>query len=110
MKVVWLSQQKFIEPVRRGQPLYRTGWQRAEELRSTTYSLSKMAFVVMWFDDSMDTWTDGLQPGIRDAGFEPYRIKEDIHSERIDARLIAAVLAGIKTNLCQLIFLAGPNY
>jgi hypothetical protein len=90
--VAGLSQQKFIEPVQGGQTLSRTGWQRAEELRSTAQSSSKMAFVAMWFHDSMDiAWTGGLQPGIRDAGFEPYRIKEDIHSERIDARLIAAI-------------------
>ena len=44
------------------------------------------------FDDSFDqVWKEGLSLGIRDAGYEPYRIKEDIHNEKIDFRIVAAI-------------------
>lgn len=72
--------------------LQREGWQRATELQRRETTSGRMAFVAMWFDDSFDVvWGDGLRPGIRDAGYEAYRMKEDIHTEKIDFRIIAAI-------------------
>jgi len=46
----------------------------------------------MWFSPEMDSaWNEGFRAAIADAGFDPYRIKEDIHDERIDARIVVAI-------------------
>jgi nucleoside 2-deoxyribosyltransferase len=48
----------------------------------------------MAFHESMDAaWKEGLEPGVLDANFAPFRMKEEIHTERIDARIIAELRA-----------------
>ena len=50
------------------------------------------AFVAMWFDPSMnDAYRNGIEPGIRDAGFVPIRIDEKKDANRIDDDIIAAI-------------------
>lgn len=90
----WLRAAEYTEPAGGGIALSRKGWERATELQRTLQQSGRKAFVAMWFDNALDTaWTDGLQPGIREAGYEPYRIKEDIHNERIDMRIVAEIRA-----------------
>jgi len=51
-------------------------------------------FVAMWFDDSMDdAFSNGIKPAAVDAGYETYRVKDDKHGERIDAKIIAEIRA-----------------
>jgi hypothetical protein len=72
--------------------LTRQGWKEFDRLSRRDRVNSRRAFVAMWFADEMDVpWTDGFKPAIEDAGFEAFRMKEDIHDERIDARLVAAI-------------------
>jgi hypothetical protein len=55
-------------------------------------SNSNQAFVAMWFDDSIrDAYTKGIAPAIRDAGYEPIRIDEKDHNDKIDDRIIAEI-------------------
>ena len=50
------------------------------------------AFVAMWFDPSMnDAYKNGIEPGIRDAGFVPMRIDEKTDANRIDDDIIDAI-------------------
>ena len=50
------------------------------------------AFVAMWFDPSMnDAYKNGIEPGIRDAGFVPMRIDEKKDANRIDDDIIATI-------------------
>jgi DNA-binding PadR family transcriptional regulator len=52
----------------------------------------KQAFVAMWFDSSMDeVYRDGIALGVRDAGYEPLRIDNKDHNNRIDDELIAEI-------------------
>jgi hypothetical protein len=47
----------------------------AAEVLQTSGATSAQSFVAMWFDRSLqDAWTNGLDPGIRAAGFRPFRI------------------------------------
>jgi hypothetical protein len=86
--ILWLLQKKLLA----GNTPTEAGWALATELQKELRHSGRTAFVAMWFDDSFDQiWADGLRPGIQDAGYEPYRIKEDIHSERIDFRIMAAI-------------------
>ena len=51
---------------------------------------SSQAFVAMWFDDSMaEVYRDGIEPGIRDAGYNPLRIDRKDHINKIDDEIIA---------------------
>lgn len=53
---------------------------------------TRQAFVAMWFDPSMnEAWRRGFQPGIRDAGYEPFRIDELHHNRKIDDEIVAQI-------------------
>ena len=46
----------------------------------------------MWFDDSMyDIYENGIEPGIRDAGFNPLPINKKEHINKIDDEIIAEI-------------------
>jgi hypothetical protein len=63
--------------LRRGLAVYGIiikGILTCEELGASKSSASQ-GFVAMWFDPSLnDAWTIGFDPGIRAAGFRPFRI------------------------------------
>ena len=56
----------------------------------TSQKKSSQGFVAMWFDDSTDSaWSEGIKPGIEDAGYEAFRIDRKEHSNKIDDEIIA---------------------
>ena len=53
---------------------------------------SSQAFVAIWFDDSMaGACGESIEPGIRDAGYEPLLINRKEHINRIDDEIIAEI-------------------
>ncbi len=63
--------------------LTAAGWERAQKLQGPGSQASQV-FVAMWFDDSLDeVYTDGIAPAVREAGYSPRRVKEDIFDEKI---------------------------
>ena len=67
------------------------GYQRLEELKKTNAS-SDQGFVAMWLDSSMDkAWEEGLEPGIRDAGYKALRIDRSESNDKIDDEIIAEI-------------------
>ena len=53
---------------------------------------SSQAFVAMWFDESMnEACQDGIELGIRDAGYEPFRVDRKEHTNKIDDEIIAEI-------------------
>lgn len=67
------------------------GHAHLESLRTTQVE-SSQAFVAMWFDESMlDAWTDGIEPAIKIAGYEPLRIDRQEHNNKIDDEIIAGI-------------------
>lgn len=53
---------------------------------------SQIGFCAMWFDDSVKhIWTQAIFPAISDAGYEPKRIDEHHHNNRIDDEIIALI-------------------
>ena len=57
-----------------------------------TVAASSRAFVAMWFDDSMkDAWEVGIDPAIKDAGYEAIRIDRKEHANKIDDEIIAEI-------------------
>lgn len=67
------------------------GWQRIREIRKSTRN-SRHAFVAMWFDERMDdAFRLGFGPALVDTGYEPIRIDQEEHNEKIDDRIIAEI-------------------
>ena len=67
------------------------GYERIDELKSGN-TVSSQAFVAMWMDSSLDdAWEYGIEPGIRDAGYEPMRIDRKEHNDKIDDQIIAEI-------------------
>jgi nucleoside 2-deoxyribosyltransferase len=90
----WMDKDGLTEVPGSGPPrkLSRRGWQEFDRLSRKRQSTGRRGFVAMWFGDEIDpAWTDGFKPAIEEARFDAYRMKEDIHSERIDARIVAAI-------------------
>ncbi|HEU4456070.1 MAG TPA: hypothetical protein VFR81_23590 [Longimicrobium sp.] len=67
------------------------GWTRLNELRATRPDSSR-AFVAMWFADELTpAWTEGIRPGLEDAGYTAVRLDAVEHNEKIDDRIIAEI-------------------
>jgi hypothetical protein len=53
---------------------------------------SNQAFVAMWFNKNMnDAYTNGIAPAIKDAGFEPMRIDNKEHTNKICDEIVAEI-------------------
>ena len=73
----------------RGRPTVE-GHSRIAEQRTNVDS--SQTFVAMWFDDSMTAaYADGVELGVRDAGYEPLRIDQKEHINRIDDEIIGEI-------------------
>ena len=67
------------------------GYARLAELDGIN-SGSKQAFVAMWFHESMNAaYEKGIAPAIREAGYEPLRIDQKDHINKIDDEIIAEI-------------------
>ena len=67
------------------------GYERLEEIEKP-YQDSTKVFVAMWFDDSMDeVWEKGIRPAITEAGYEPVRIDQKKHANKIDDEIVAEI-------------------
>lgn len=67
------------------------GYSRLADLATKPVN-SSQAFVAMWFDDSMnDAYSEGIEPGIRDAGYGPFRVDGKEHNNKIDDEIVAEI-------------------
>lgn len=88
---------KYLENVNidsRGSCVFKIspdGWAYIESLKNINPE-SQIAFVAMWFDDSVrEVYEQGIKKGIEDAGYEPLRIDLLQHNNRIDDEIIANI-------------------
>ena len=67
------------------------GYAHLDELEYKV-TISSKAFVAMWFDKSMENvWEKGIKLAIEDSGYEPVRIDQKEHSNKIDNETIAEI-------------------
>ena len=67
------------------------GYERLEEIKKPVQDSTKV-FVAMWFDPSMDeVWNKGINPAITKARYEPIRIDQKEHTNKIDDEIIAEI-------------------
>jgi len=68
-----------------------TGWEEVQRLQSLMPD-SNQAFVAMWFHEStVDAWQNGLDPALRECGYDPVRIDMVRHNDRIDHKIVAEI-------------------
>src|SRR5207253_2064966 len=49
-------------------------------------------FVAMWFDNSMEAaYSEGIAPAISTAGYQPYRMKDVEHNNKICDEILAEI-------------------
>lgn len=67
------------------------GWRRIEQLKAQRRETNQ-CFVAMPFREDMDDiFEKGIQPAIRDAGYEPYRIDRQEHNDLIPFKMLADI-------------------
>ena len=67
------------------------GMKRLEELETKAVN-SEQAFVVMWFDESVnEAYEKGIEPAIKDSGYRPLRIDKKEFNDKIDDEIIAEI-------------------
>ncbi len=66
------------------------GWAYLDSLQQGNVE-SKIGFIAMWFDKSMDAAHIAIETAIRNAGYEPLRIDQKEHNHKIDDEIIAGI-------------------
>lgn len=67
------------------------GWAYIESLKFINIE-SQIGFIAMWFDKQLDSlWKDTIEKAIEDAGYEPKRIDQHEHINKIDDEIIAMI-------------------
>lgn len=80
-----------IEHIRSLGQLLRLGYIK-DPASGVDNSLSKMCFVAMWFDPTMDDiYNYGINKTITDLGYEVVRVDKKQHNERIDAKIFELI-------------------
>ena len=90
-----LEQQYFVKSVTMDGECEITpsGYMKLDELSSPS-STSSQGFVAMWFSEDLNTaYSDGLEPGVFGAGYDPLRIDKAEHINRIDDEIIRQIKA-----------------
>lgn len=70
------------------------GWNRVSELQRKEGDSkgSKQAFIAMWFSSEMDDAAEqGIKKAISDCGYNPIRIDQKEHNNKIDDEIIAEI-------------------
>ncbi|MDQ0562299.1 hypothetical protein QO004_004104 [Rhizobium mesoamericanum] len=85
------KQQGLLESDGYGLRLTFDGFSRLDELNAKSSS-SSQAFVAMWFGSEVAAaYNEGIAPAIKDAGYEPMRIDQKEHNNKIDDEIIAEI-------------------
>lgn len=67
------------------------GWQRIKELRDVS-AFSNQCFIAMPFESSLrPVYDEAIRPAIKNAGYEPYRVDDEEHINRIDDQIMAEI-------------------
>ena len=68
------------------------GWEQITKWKHTDRSVSKKAFVAMWFSPRTDKiYSEGIEPAIKSAGFDPMIIRNKEHNNDICDEIVAEI-------------------
>ena len=83
----------YVSPSQNGSSclISAKGWLALEGQKN---SASTIGFIAMWFDESMRQFHDlVVDPAIRESGYEPLRIDNKEHTNKIDDEIVASIRA-----------------
>jgi nucleoside 2-deoxyribosyltransferase len=67
------------------------GWDYLEKIRAK-HIASVQAFVAMWFSkETEEAFDNGIEPAIKNCGYQPMRIDRKEHSNKIDDEIVAEI-------------------
>ena len=70
----------------------KEGRKRIEKANNKTPNInSTQAFIAMWMDPSMDELKDSIKTAVENAGYQPRRIDDIKHDEKIDDRILSEI-------------------
>jgi len=84
------NEMEFLSWSRFGFKISPKGWAYIDSLRRGNPQ-SQTGFIAMWFDPSMNELRRFLASAIQNAGFEPLRIDQKQHNNKIDDEIVAAI-------------------
>jgi len=67
------------------------GWEQITELRHTQSNSTKVFIAMSFAPELNELFINGIEPGVRAAGYEALRIDRTEHNNRIDDEIIAAI-------------------
>ena len=68
------------------------GWKRVNNIENKTVKEnSKTAFIAMWIHPSMDKLKKSIEKAVESSGYEPLRIDDKKHSNKIDDEILAEI-------------------
>ena len=68
------------------------GWKRVKAIeQKTPNNQSNQVFIAMWLDPSMDELKQSIKIAVKNAGYEPLRIDEKPHSNKIDDEILSEI-------------------
>ncbi|MBC6415611.1 MAG: hypothetical protein GDA46_04385 [Bdellovibrionales bacterium] len=65
------------------------GFEKIDQLSQNNYS--RKVFIAMWFDDSMNALKDSMKKAIKNLGYEPSRIDDKEHLNKIDDEILLEI-------------------
>ena len=88
-----LVQEGFVNRGTAGEVRYKVTLAGHAHLESLPPGVhSNRVFVAMWFDDSMkEVYYKGIEPAIKEAGYEPTRVDQEQFLTKIDEKIIADI-------------------
>jgi nucleoside 2-deoxyribosyltransferase len=87
-----LDQRELVNSTTDGQiTITASGWDYLDKHASDLQQKTQ-AFVAMSFSDKMKPlWKDAIKPAIEKAGYTPYRVDEELHSDNIIFKIMAEI-------------------
>ncbi len=87
----WLEKSDYSSDETHRYSITIAGYSHLAELENRIPD-SSQAFVAMWFDESMnDAWEKGIEPAIKETGYDAMRIDKKEHLNKIDDEIIAEI-------------------
>lgn len=87
----FIKQEKTIEGLFQSAVILTAGWEYLDKHISAPAFMNQ-AFVAMSFDKTLDpAWENGIKLAIERAGYKSYRIDQEPHIDRIDAKIISDI-------------------
>lgn len=85
-----IKTKKFLGKIGSALSITPEGWAYIESLKDINPE-SRIGFIAMWFDSSVDKPSDIIHNAIQEAGYEPLRIDNKEHNNNINDEIIATI-------------------